>query len=894
MKNAEHDKTEQDTPLFTETKIDEKKSKGRLKIFFGMAPGVGKTSAMLQDAKTLISRGSDVIAISIDHHGHYESEDLLYSLQQSALIKDNKQPFFFEKVDIEAVLKRNPNLVLVDEAAHVNPEGSCHAKRYQDIVDLIDNGIDVYTTANVMQLESQTDNVKRITGLVINDTFPDEIFEKADEVVLIDMSPDELSERFNEGKIIDIPKDENIHKAFNKTALIELREISFRLVTNHINNRLYNRMKQKNISGPMKSGPQMLVLVGPSTSSAKLIRQARNMSYTMGAKLIALHVDNTQVLNEIQKEQLSKNIDSARRFGAKIVMTSGNNLVDTTLEIARKENVTHIVIGKSGKQSFLSSLFFKEDFVNQLLKKSGPINIYVIEPGFEAKQYKRKLFSYPDFSSSYKSYLMATLAVICTGLLCFPISKGIGYQSVSFIMLFVVLILSMFFRLGPVLLASAISAISWNFFLIPPELTFKVSKPSDLLAFGTFFIVAIVTGLLTAKVRKQEVLNRKREEKTNALFSLINALAETNNTKEVLETAKTNVKKYFGKNTFFLLQDGTGILKKKKPTDKLKDFSNADYSIAQWVFDNAKKAGKFTETLTSSDYTFYPLRGQETSLGVVLVKQDEAFSGETELFWNTFLIQISNALEHLHFTLMAKNVKIMTEHDKVYRAFFESIFSDLNMPLKAMSETACKIHENPNKEKNLVKDMMRYSVQLRHLTGNLLTLSKLESSGIELKTNWCDISELFGQIAEDMKGCLKFFPLQTDIVSPMPLVKIDEKLIKQVLYNVVYNSCKYSKEGAEIFLKAYYKDNTLTIQEMDRGTGFLPDALNRAFDKFYKSGNIEEEGLGIGLFIAKSLIEMHNGTIGVENRQNGGARLTINIPAESSFANIQALAESEE
>jgi len=892
MNNITHKRFGQDE---TEDHITE--SKGKLKIFFGIAPGVGKTRAMLQDAQKRLSEGVDMVIAVANIHGQSDLQDIIASIGDFSSEINSDEVIGLNEVDLDAVLNRRPALVVMDDLAHTNSSGGRHTKRYQEILELLDNGINVYTTANILQLESQVDTIMHIAGITIQDTFPDAIFEMADDVILVDMAPGELQDRFDKGKITHFTDNEkDLNKLYNKTTLIELREITLRLLTNHTDNQLKKRMKQKKIAGPVKSGLHMLVLVGPSTSSAKLIRWARNMSYTMGAKLIALHVENTQVLTNAQNEQLSKNIDLARRFGAEVVITSGNDLVVTTLEVAKRENVTHIVIGKSGKQSFLSSVFFKGDFVNRLLKESGQIDIYVIEPGLEARQYKRNLFSYPDFTSSYKSYIMAVLAVLVTVLLCLPISEGIGYQSVSFIMLFVILILSMFFRLGPVLLASAISAVSWNFFLIPPEFTMKISKASDLLAFGTFFLVAIVTGTLTAKVRRQEALTRKREERTNALFHLTNDLAGARNTKDVLEIAKASIKKYFGKDVFFLLQDGNGVLKKKKPVEKLKDFSGEDYNIAQWVFDNTKKAGKFTGTLALSDYTFYPMKGIGSSPGVVLVKQEESLNGENELFWDTFFIQISNALEQHYFARMAKRVTQMDEHEKVYKSFFEVLSQELRKPLKALDDSAYKLHSDKsivNGSEKHVDDLIRYSTLLSHLTENLLTLSKLESNEIVLKENWYNIADIFGQVAESMKSALSYYTLDIDIVSPMPLVKIDERLIKQVLYNLLFNSCQYSKVSTAIFLKAYYKDNYLIIQEMDRGTGFLPDALPRAFEKYYKSGK-NDDGLGLGLFIVKGLVEIHNGTINVENRQNGGSRFTIRIPAESSFVNVHTFNENEE
>jgi len=648
-------------------------------------------------------------------------------------------------------------------------------------------------------------------------------------------------------------------------------------------------MQQKQIESPCKSGVHLLVLVGPSKSSTKLIRYAKNLSCTMGADIIALHVENTQALNEAQQEQLSDNIDLARQLGIEVIITSGKNLISTTLNIARKENITHIIIGKSGKQSFLSRLFVRENYVNRLLKESGEIDVYVIESGAEAKQYKKKLVSSLDFSSSYKSYIVAILAISLSIMICFPISAiaGYRYQSVSFILLFAVLILSMFFRLGPVLLAATISAISWNFFFIPPLYTMRITRPADTIAFLMFFVVALVTGVLTSRVQKQERLTREREEKTNALFRLTNQLATAETTRNIIETARENIKKYFNVESFVFIQDGNKKLKRKLPNFISAQFSESEYIIAQWVFEHSKKAGKFTDTFSSSEFTYYPIKGFQAKIGVIAVKMNKKFSGVTELFWETFLTQIANSFEHYYFSQLEKKTSLLDETDKLYNALFNSVSHEFRIPIAAVMGASDTLLSNsfPDSIRNqLYSEIFTASTRLNRLVENLLNMSRLESGKIAPKFKWCDINDLFNQTADSLKEELK--PFDLDIVVPvsMPLVKLDFGLMEQVMYNLVYNSCKYSSPGTKIRLKTFYTDGFLILQEMDRGPGFPPDTLPLIFDKFYRSGNKTVGGLGLGLSITKGLVEAHKGIISVENRQNGGSLFTIKIPAEISYS----------
>lgn len=868
---------------------EDRKKRGKLKIFFGMCSGVGKTFAMLRAAQLDLSRGVDVVIGRVDSHNQPDVSTLLNDFDVIPTNKLTGEDGVVQKIDLDAIILRHPYLVVIDELAHKNVDGSRHAKRYQDVLELLDNGINVYTTLNIQNIESRSDIIAKITGVVEHDTIPDEIFEMADDVELVDVTASTLLDRLAEGKVASHETEETTKSFFRKGNITALREMSLRLVADRVDKQLKTYMQEKRIEGPWKSGLHLLVLVGPSKSSAKLIRWAKNLSYTMGADLVALHVENTQVLDEAQQEQLTKNMELARQLGAEIIVTSGDDLVSTTLDVARQENITHLIIGKSGKQSFFSSLLGKDNFVNRLLKESGDIDIYVIEPGFEAKQYKKKLLSNPDFSSPPKDYFISLLSVFVAVMLCLPIASKIGYQPVSFILLFVVLILSMFFRLGPVMLASAVSAISWNFFFIPPQFAIKISKPEDVLACCMFFIVAFITGTLTSKIRKHVILSRKREDRTNALLHLTNDLANADNSKAIIEATRTDIKKYFGIDCYFFLKDENGKLKKKQSNDKSKRLSDAEYEVAQWVFKHLKKAGKFTDTLSSSDYTFYPLKGTKTKPGVIVLKMNTPFNGETQLFWDVFLTQISNTLEHHQFAQLVKNTTFSDESEKLYKTFFEAVSSELKTPISAIVEESKvlldKLSDLNHDEKDLCRGISRNSHYLQSVIDNLLNVYHLENGKVFTKFDWCDIKDVFDRVAKELDEDLKPFHLDVVVPENMPSVKIDATQMTQVLSNLVYNSCKYSKPGATIRLKAFYDNGSLVVQEMDRGIGFSPECLPLVFTKFFKGEACAMNTFGLGLFVAKGLVEAHQGVICVENRQNGGARFTIKIPTEIAYKN---------
>lgn len=878
----------QDTELSITSNDKKLTQRGTLKIFFGMCPGVGKTHAMLNAARQSLDKGVDVVIGYLESNRQSELDTLSKGID-SIPYKNHQtaEGIITKELDLDAIISRHPYLVLIENLAYNNPSNARHTKRYQDILELLDNGINIYTTLNIQNIESRSDIITKITGLTLNETIPDDVFENADEVELIDVSVKTVLSRFAENKIDNtIGTQADFVKFFRRGNLTALREMALRIVADKVDKEVKTYMKKNKIEGPWKSGMHLLVLVGPSKSSAKLIRLAKNLSYTTGADLIALHVETTSPLTEEQQEQLSKNLDLARQFGAEIIITSGNDLVSSTLEVARRENITHLIIGKSGKQSFLSSLLRKDDFVNRLLKESGDIDIYVIEPGFEAKQYKKKLISDPELSSPTTDYIWTSLIVIASVFICLPISTFTGYQSVSFILLFVVLILSMYFRQGPIILASAISAIAWNFFFIPPHFTIKINHPEDMLAICMFFIVAFVTGSLTSRVRKQVRLTKRREERTNALFHLTSNLAKVSTSKDILETSRSDIKKYFGVDSFFFLQDTQGVLKSKQPKDKQKSLSASEYEVAQWVYRHKKKAGKFTDTLSSNEYTFYPLIGTNTKPGVIVIRMNVPFSSETELFWNIFLTQISNTLEHHQFVQIAQKSSASEVSDKLLNSFFKSIETELSKPVSTIVDISQKLitlTDTKSKE-SLHTQIHKETLTLKLATSNLLNTYEIENGRIFSKFDWHDIKAIFDSVTKELATYLAPFCLDIVIPDNMPLVKIDGNQIEQVLANLLINSTKYSKEGTTIRLKSFYDNGNLIIQEMDRGVGFNPRHIPLAFSKFHKDDlDGKANSFGIGLYVAKGLVEAHQGCIAVENRQNGGSRFTIKIPTEILF-----------
>jgi two-component system, OmpR family, sensor histidine kinase KdpD len=863
---------------------EEKSEKGRLKIFFGMCAGVGKTYSMLQSAKNEKSKGVDLVIGYIETHGRKETEDLLRGLVIIPRKNLEYKGTVLTEVDLDAIIARKPQVVLIDELAHTNAPGSRHLKRYQDVMDILDNGIDVYTTLNVQHIESRSDTVAQITGISVRETIPDEIFEKADDIELVDITPDELLTRFAEGKVYTPERSqEAIRNFFRKGNITALREMALRIVADGVDIQLRKYMQHKRIPGPWKSGMHLLVSIGPSPHSAKLIRWAKNLSYTMGATLLALYVESPKKLTAAQEGQLNKNINLAKQLGAEFLIVSGDDLVKAILSVAYRENITHIIIGKPRHRDMFA-LFKLGNLVNRLIRLSGNIDVYVLGSDLPGDDKYRKNIPLLSFSSGFSKYFLAGIITILTALAFFPVKDLIGYQVVAFALLFEVSILAIFLGIGPILLSATLSALLWDYLFIPPSFTLHIERTEDVLMLFMYFIIVILNGIMTTRVRRQERMTREREERTRALYELTRELASASGIADVLNVSVKGIRKFFKVESAFLIQGGPKELKKEIMHESSLVFSEAELSIAAWTFHHTRKAGKFTDTLPSTMYTFYPLNGTRNNLGVIAVKQNKAFRGEEEIFWDTFRTQISNALEREFLEELARKALILDESDKLYKTLFNSISHELRIPVATImgaSDTLLSIGYDKETYSVLHKEILQASERLNRLIENLLNMSRLESGRITPKKDWLDLHDLLNKVTGSLSNELQHFNLEVVIPDNIPLVRLDYGMMEQVVYNLVFNAIQYSPLHTTIRIKMYYEKPQFVLQVMDRGPGFPKEALPYVFNKFFRVTGTQAGGTGLGLSIVKGFVEAQNGTAEIENRKNGGARVIVRIPAEA-------------
>ncbi|MEI7831320.1 MAG: sensor histidine kinase KdpD, partial [Prolixibacteraceae bacterium] len=826
----------------------------------------------------------------VETHNRKETASLVEGFELIQRKKYEYKSTLVQEMDLDAIIARKPQIVLVDELAHTNAPGSRHTKRYQDVLEILENGINVYTTVNVQHLESRSETVAQITGIIVRETLPDEIFENADEVELVDLSPDGLLQRLSEGKVYTPESSrEAIENFFRKGNITALREMALRIVADRVDKQLHDYMQQKHIRGPWKSGSHLLVAIDYKVQSTRLLRWAKNLAYSMGANIQAIYVETTYQLNSKERDQLNKNINLAKQLGIKLRIITNYDVVKAIVEFAQKENATHIIVGKPRVRSLFAMLRLG-NFVNRLIRYSGNIDVYILGSDSQATgRYREKVFV-PSFTSNLREYFAVTFLVFLTSLGCYLVKDFIQYQIISFGLLILVSILAIFFGSGPILLAAALSALIWDYLFIPPQFTLHIDKPEDILMLIMFFIIALLNGVLTSRVRRQEQKIRIREGRTQALYQLTKELNTASGIDEVSNIAVKYVQKYFGLDSAIVVKTELGKLDIVTQEGSKITITESDFSVANWVFKNSVAAGKYTDTLPSGSYTFYPLSGNKGNMGVIAVELHALFTQGEEQFWEAFLSQISGKYEREFLRNAAKNTYILSESEKLYKTLFNSISHELRIPVATIlgaSDTLISQSYPEETRQKLYTEISIASVRLNRLIENLLNMSRLESGHITPRPDWCDVQDIANNVAETLQNELKSFKLTTVIPSDMPLVKVDFGLIEQILHNLILNATQNASAGTRIRLKIYCDNGLLNLEVMDRGPGFTPAELDFVFDKFYRGKDAKTGGTGLGLSIVKGFVAAQSGTIVAENRENGGAKFIIKIPVKIADLNQQ-------
>lgn len=861
---------------------DEKKSKkGKLKIFLGMCAGVGKTYAMLSEAREALASGVDVVIGYVETHNRMETAELVLGMPIIPRKRIEYRGTYLEEMDTDSIIARKPKVVLVDELAHTNAPGSRHARRYQDVMEILNNGIDVYTTLNVQHLESRADAVAQITGIMVRETVPDSIFESADEIKVIDISPDELLRRLEEGKVYTAERSkEAIRNFFRKGNLSALREMTLRLAAERVDRQILEYRKRHRILSSWKSGQRLIAAISASPHSVSVIRWAKRISYTIDASWVVVYVDQSDKLSEKERDQLTKNMKLARELGAEVVTTSGVDIADSLIRVAHEQNANLILVGRPNR--FLFSRASR--LIDNLIQRSSDLDIYIVG---QEKESRRKLSTFlPKPHSSLFQYVGSIALILFTALICFLLQDYIDYRLVSFILLFVLILLPLKVGPGPTVVSAAVAALLWDFLFIPPRYTFLISTLEDTLFVILFFIVAVVTGVLSAGVRKRERIIRQREQRASALFALTKDLSSAHSEDEVVEAAIENIKKYFDADVVVFLADTEGEMKPSAHPASSFIPDSKEFSVAAWVYWNEKKAGRNTDTLPFAQATYYPMSGPRYPLGVIGVKLSEGreLSFDQEILLENFVSQITSAVERELLNELNRKSVVVAESERLYKTLFNSISHEFRTPIATIVGVSENLLSKQNEKtdrlsQESIKEIHQAAERLNRLVVNLLDMTRLESGMIQPRLDWCDIRDIINEALKNLQGELEGHNVSVEIDESVPLMRLDFGLIEQAFMNLIHNACIHTPPGTDITIRGFLEDgNICVISVADNGPGLPKENTNRIFEKFYRAQNGKTGGTGLGLTIARGFIEAHHGTITARNRTEGGAEFIVRLP----------------
>ncbi|NLO91845.1 MAG: sensor histidine kinase KdpD [Elusimicrobia bacterium] len=852
---------------------------GKLKIFLGMSAGVGKTYAMLEAAHALIKDGADVVAGIVETHRRAETRQLLENINTLPRIKFSYRGREFEELDIDALLSRKPEYALVDELAHTNVPGARHEKRWQDIVELLDHGINVYTTLNIQHVESRKEDVELATGVSIRETVPDSVIERAEQIELVDIPPETLLERLAEGKVyLGNAAAHAADNFFRLDKLTALRAIALRFAGDVVGNDL---REMSGVGGGKAGHEKLLVAVSHSPHSRRLIRAARKIAFASEADWAALHVDTGAVLSTEDKNRLAENIELARSLGAAIITTTDADLVAAIVRVAGQHGVTKIIMGRP-RRTLLSA--FGASLLDRLLSETD-IDIHILnDRQFLSGAGRRNLsLLLPQGKSPYRLAVLLVAAVTAAGALAAPAAS---YQSIGFLYLLAVLAAGAFLTTGPVLLAAVLSALAWNFFFIPPKYTLTIARTEDALMCLTFLLVAVITGALSRNIARNQHLLRSKEKSSDAMLEIMAQFAFQSRRKECLEAVLNRMRTLF---------DGSFEVVFRRASNEyectcaapVRWLSGAsEWAVAKWTLDNGREAGWGTDTLSSSQALYIPLSAHGKVNGALSYMPNShaaPLGEEAKSLLLALCGQLGFYLEQEIYREQAQAAQELKRSETLYQAILNSVSHELKTPIAAILGLASALEDDkiacdPKARKPLVEELSESAERLDREVGNILDMSRLSSGLLSLKKEWFDVRELAEACSAKLARNLQGRELALDIPDGLPFLHADYALMELALGNILSNALRYTQPAARIALSVTHEADRLLIRVADSGNGIPQEYIGKVFDRFFRVPGTPPGGTGLGLAIAKTVVELHDGAISASNRPDGGAEFLITLP----------------
>lgn len=868
---------------------------GRLMIFVGAAPGVGKTYTMLETARARKRDGYDVVVGIVETHGRKETSALLRGLEIIPRRAVDYKGTLVEEMDLDAIIARRPQIVLVDELAHTNAPDSRHPKRYLDVEELLEQGIDVYTTVNIQHIESLNDVVAQITRIRVRETVPDSIFDRADAVELVDLTPADLIQRLKEGKVY-VPKqaERALNHFFSPANLTALRELAMRRTAARVEEQLLTEMQARAIPGPWAVGERILVCVTEDPNAEGLIRYAKRTADRLRAPWTALSIETRRSLrlSEEERDRIADTLRLAERLGGEAVTIPGasKHTADDIVAFARSQNITLIIVGKSKRPSWFELLH--GSVVRDLLRRSGSIGVQVV--GGEALNQgtiARKTVRTANETAAFDAvpYVVATLAVAASLALAWLLRPWLGVESVDLVFLTAVMGTAIRFGLYPSLYASVMASLCYNFFFMPPLFTFTITDPVNVAAFVSFIVVAMIVSNIAASVRSQATIAVGRANTTEALYAYSRKLAAAGELDDVLWAAAHQIASMLRVSVVLLLPEGDDICVKAgyPPEDRLEP---SDLAAASWAWKNERPAGRGADTLPGAKRLFLPMRTGEGIVGVVGIDSDKPgplLTPDKRRLLDALSDQTAVAIERVRLVDDIDRTKRAAETERLRAALLTSLSHDLKTPLAAILGAAGMLRELSDRLSeaeriDLVGTIIDESERLNRFIANLLDMTKLEAGATAARTDAHDIGEIVGVALKRVGKILAGHSVKVDMEDGNRWVVVDDVLLEQVLFNLFDNAAKYAPAGSTITVRTWADGGHVCLQVLDEGPGIPPEDLERIFDKFYRvhKGDQVRAGTGLGLAISRGFVEIMHGRISAANRTDrSGAIFTLVLPA---------------
>jgi two-component system, OmpR family, sensor histidine kinase KdpD len=866
---------------------------GRLKIFVGAAPGVGKTYEMLQSAHAKLKAGADIVVGFVETHGRAETEILLRGLEVIPRRRIEYKDQVLEEMDLDAVIARRPQIALVDELAHTNVAGSRHPKRYLDVEELLSRGIDVYTAVNIQHIESLNDVVAQITHVRVRETVPDSVFDRADAIELIDLTPDDLIQRLKEGKVY-VPKqaERALEHYFSPGNLTALRELALRRTADRVDEQLLNHMQANAIAGPWAAGERILVCVSEDPRAAGLVRYTKRMADRVHAPWTAISIETRRSLQltDEQRDRLADTLRLAEALGAEALTIPGveRRIADDLIKFAQANNVTQIIIGKSNRSRWFETLH--GSVVHDLVRRSGNISVNVIAgdelTGAAAKSAVQTAARSEPFNP--RPYLKA-LAIVAVGLGAAELIKPwFGIENVDLVLLTAVVVIAVRYGLWPSLLATVAASLCYNFFFLPPIYTFTITDPTNIAAFVLFTVVAILVSNVAARVRTQADTAVGRIRTTEQLYAFSRKLAGTATLDDVLWASAYQTALMLKVRVVLLLpEDGVLTVKNGYPPED--ELDKADLAAANWAWSNDRPAGRGSDTLPGAKRLFLPMRTGRGSIGVIGIDKDRTgplLTPDQRRLLDALVDQGALAIERVLLVEDMDRVKRTVESERLRSALLTSISHDLKTPLASVLGAASTMRDlagglSDQQKHDLLATVIDESERLNRFIANLLDMTKLESGAIVPNTALHDIGEIVGSALRRASKILVRHKVSLELEAELPMLELDAVLFEQVLFNLLDNAAKYSPADTTISIRSWREKGQVALQVADEGEGIPPAELESVFDKFYRAqkGDHVRPGTGLGLAISRGFVEAMHGRIFAANRSDrSGAVLTIRLP----------------